>query len=57
MNILPGLPLAASNEAQTFATIFDFDTDSCYPAAAISPDGQINQGLRQQATSLVAAVT
>jgi hypothetical protein len=40
-----GLPEAASGEAKKWAVVFDFDTDSCYPAPAISKDGTMNGGL------------
>jgi hypothetical protein len=40
-----GLPEAASEEAKRFAAVFDFDTDSCYPAPAVSKDGEMNAGL------------
>jgi hypothetical protein len=37
---------AAPDEAKKFAVAFDFDKDSCYPAAAISKEGEINGGLK-----------
>lgn len=40
-----GLPEAASEEAKKWAVVFDFDTDSCYPAPAVSKDGMMNGGL------------
>lgn len=41
-----GLPQAAPSGAMKWAVVFDFDTDSCYPAPAVSPDGVMNGGLR-----------
>jgi hypothetical protein len=42
---IDALPEAANEEIRKWAVIFDFDTDSCYPSAAISPTGEINPGL------------
>jgi hypothetical protein len=42
---LDKLPEAAGEEAKKWAVVFDFDTDSCYPSPAISPSGQLNQGI------------
>lgn len=41
-----GLPEAASDEAKKWAVVFDFDTDSCYPAPAVSSEGRMNGGLK-----------
>lgn len=43
---LQGLPEAVSSDAKKWAVVFDFDTDSCYPAPAVSPEGRMNGGLR-----------
>lgn len=40
------LPEAASDEAKKWAVVFDFDTNSCYPAPAVSRDGKMNGGLK-----------
>jgi hypothetical protein len=40
------LPIATTEEAERFAVLFDFDTDSCYPSPAISKDGEMNGGLK-----------
>jgi len=40
------LPESATAEAQAFAVVFDFDTDSCYPSPAISKDGAVSGGLK-----------
>lgn len=40
-----GLPEAVSPEVARIAPLFSFDEESCYPAAAISPDGTTNPGL------------
>ncbi|MEM9918628.1 MAG: NPP1 family protein [Bacteroidota bacterium] len=40
-----GLPDNASDLVKKWAIVFDFDTDSCYPAAAISGKGKVNKGL------------
>jgi hypothetical protein len=42
---LEKLPEAAGDVAKRLAVVFDFDTDSCYPSPAISPEGQFNPGL------------
>jgi hypothetical protein len=39
------LPESSTEESRKWAVVFDFDTDSCYPSAAISPTGEINEGL------------
>ena len=41
----PGLPENVSPEVARIAPLWSFDEESCYPAAAISPDGSINAGL------------
>lgn len=41
-----GLPPAAPSDAKKWAVVFDFDSDSCYPAPAVSPDGVMNGGLK-----------
>lgn len=41
-----GLFGGAPPEAQKFAVVFDFDKDSCYPAAAMSRSGEFNGGLK-----------
>ncbi len=33
------------SESEKFAVVFDFDTDSCYPSAAVSDEGIVNPGL------------
>lgn len=44
--ITKGLPEAVSNDLKKWGVVFDFDTDSCYPAPAVSPAGQMNGGLK-----------
>src|SRR4051812_30234038 len=41
-----GLPEATSDDTKQWAVVFDFDTDSCYPAPAVSREGEINGGLK-----------
>ncbi|MFF5637234.1 NPP1 family protein [Streptomyces sp. NPDC012825] len=41
----PALPGNADALEQTFQPAFDYDTDGCYPTAAIGPDGTLNGGL------------
>jgi Necrosis inducing protein (NPP1) len=41
-----GLPEAASEDVRKWAVVFDFDTDSCYPASAVSREGEMNRGLK-----------
>jgi hypothetical protein len=43
---LEGLPENASAEVKRLAPLFAFDSDSCFPSAAISPDGTLNRGLK-----------
>ncbi|KAI9170546.1 hypothetical protein HJFPF1_00014 [Paramyrothecium foliicola] len=43
-DLISGIPAQATDDQDRWAPALDFDTDSCYNAAAISPDGQINQG-------------
>lgn len=39
------LPANADALEQTYQPAFDYDTDGCYPTAAIGPDGTLNGGL------------
>lgn len=39
-----GLPEMASEKVKKWAVRFDFENNSCYPAAAISFDGKVNEG-------------
>lgn len=41
-----GLPENASAKVKKWAVVFDFDTDSCYPAPAVSNNGKKNGGLK-----------
>ncbi|MGD6749208.1 NPP1 family protein [Streptomyces sp. BH105] len=41
----PPLPANADAMEQTFQPAYDYDTDGCYPTAAIGPDGTVNGGL------------
>lgn len=43
----PPSPLPANADVleQTFQPAYDYDTDGCYPTAAIGSDGQVNGGL------------
>lgn len=41
-----GLPEAVSPEVKKWAPVFDFDSDSCWPAPAVSSDGTMNLGLQ-----------
>ncbi|WBB80292.1 NPP1 family protein [Micromonospora sp. WMMD882] len=42
---LPNLPYRAGGYEASFAPAYDYDTDGCYPVAAIAPDGTLNPGL------------
>jgi hypothetical protein len=42
----PPLPSNATSFQWAFMPHFDYDGDSCFPSAAIGPDGRINGGLR-----------
>lgn len=44
-NLLTAFPITASDNAQKFQPVVDFDTDSCYHTAAIGTDGQVNTGI------------
>ncbi|KAL4897013.1 necrosis inducing protein-domain-containing protein [Aspergillus ambiguus] len=44
-NLLTPFPISASEGAQKFQPVLDFDTDSCYHTAAIGIDGQLNKGI------------
>ncbi|MGK3940942.1 NPP1 family protein [Streptomyces caeruleatus] len=44
--VLPNLPENATAFQKNFEPVYDFDSDSCYPAAAIDPDGNLNGGLK-----------
>lgn len=44
-DIVKPLPERATEEDKRWQPVADFDTDSCYNTAAISPDGQINPGM------------
>ena len=41
-----GLSEAVTPAVKQWAVEFDFDSDSCYPDAAVHPDGRMNPGLR-----------
>ncbi|GAA4823405.1 NPP1 family protein [Streptomyces ziwulingensis] len=41
----PALPANADSAERTYQPAFDYDTDGCYPTAAIGPDGTVNTGL------------
>ncbi|WP_415952853.1 NPP1 family protein [Streptomyces sp. KLOTTS4A1] len=42
----PPLPRNADALDQTYQPAYDYDTDGCYPTAAIGPDGTVNGGLK-----------
>lgn len=44
--VVRGLPEAVSVEAKRWACMFDFDSDSCYPDAAVGENGAMNGGLQ-----------
>ncbi|MFC9730110.1 NPP1 family protein [Streptomyces roseolus] len=46
----PPLPANASALEQTYQPAYDYDTDGCYPTAAIGPDGTLNPGLGPSGT-------
>lgn len=41
----PALPANADGLERTFQPAYDYDTDGCYPTAAIGQDGAVNTGL------------
>jgi len=45
-DMLPALPWSATWDERIYQPGFDYDTDGCYPVAAIGANGQINPGLR-----------
>lgn len=45
-----GLPENATEKVKKWAVVFDFDKNACYPAAAISPEGETNGGLAPKGT-------
>ncbi|MFV0137742.1 NPP1 family protein [Streptomyces sp. HMX87] len=42
----PALPGNADAQERAYQPAFDYDTDGCYPAPAIGPDGTVNGGLK-----------
>ncbi|MER6421699.1 NPP1 family protein [Streptomyces sp. NPDC001137] len=44
--VLQNLPENATSFEKNFEPVYDYDTDSCYQAAAIDPDGNLNGGLK-----------
>lgn len=44
-NVLEPLGVDATEGARKWQPVLDFDTDTCYHTAAISPDGSTNEGL------------
>ncbi|KRD21048.1 MULTISPECIES: NPP1 family protein [unclassified Streptomyces] len=44
--VLQNLPENATTFQTYFEPVYDYDTDSCYPAAAIDPAGNLNGGLK-----------
>ena len=46
------LPENASDLELKWQPVMDFDTDSCYNTAAISPDGTLNPGLDHTCTGV-----
>ncbi|MEW1871475.1 NPP1 family protein [Streptomyces caelestis] len=42
----PALPADADALERTYQPAYDYDTDGCYPTAAIGPDGSVNTGLK-----------
>lgn len=40
------------SEAESLSAVFDFDTDGCYPSAAIFDNGIVNPGLEEQASGI-----
>ena len=44
--VLQNLPENATAFQKNFEPVYDYDTDSCYPAAAIDPSGNLNGGLK-----------
>lgn len=45
-SVLQNLPENATTSEKNFEPLYDYDSDSCYPAAAIDPDGNLNGGLK-----------
>ncbi|WP_406443726.1 NPP1 family protein [Streptomyces sp. NBC_01613] len=45
-SVLQNLSENATTFQKTFEPVYDYDTDSCYPAAAIDPSGNLNGGLK-----------
>ncbi|MGW0823633.1 NPP1 family protein [Streptomyces sp. NPDC002845] len=43
--VLRPLPANATAFQRAFEPVYDYDTDSCYPAAAVDPNGNLNGGL------------
>ncbi|MER6133757.1 NPP1 family protein [Streptomyces sp. NPDC001815] len=43
--VLTPLPVGTTSFQQTFMPLFDYDSNSCFPAAAIDRDGNLNGGL------------
>ncbi|MER5739690.1 MULTISPECIES: NPP1 family protein [unclassified Streptomyces] len=46
----PALPANADALERTYQPAYDYDTDGCYPTAAIGPDGTLNPGLNPSGT-------
>ena len=44
--VLQNLPENATAFEKNFEPLYDYDTDACYPAAAIDPSGNLNGGLK-----------
>jgi hypothetical protein len=44
--VLQNLPENATTFQAFFEPVYDYDTDSCYPAAAVDPAGNLNGGLK-----------
>lgn len=43
--VLQNLPENATSFQKAFEPLYDYDSDSCYPAAAVDPGGNLNGGL------------
>ncbi|MPY55628.1 NPP1 family protein [Streptomyces spongiae] len=43
--VLSPLPVSTTSFQKTFQPLFDYDTDSCFPVAAIDKNGTLNGGL------------
>ncbi|MFJ9712009.1 hypothetical protein [Streptomyces sp. NPDC101234] len=50
--VLQNLPENATTFQKFFEPLYDYDTDSCYPAAAIDPDGNLKRFKGKAATML-----